>query len=151
MGRVKTSTTRATALIAVALSMLLLLPATSAHARKPNYTWQLFEATNDSRARHGVHTLGRAHRMSDKALAHSRAMARSKRLWHSPGPVRYGARCYVWGENVGWTTGDVPDLQRAFMASSDHRQHILERSFRRAAVGAVSVNGKLWVTVFFCT
>ena len=93
----------------------------------------------------------RAHRMSKEAEAHSRAMARSKRLWHTAGPVRYGAHCYAWGENLGWTTGDVPDLEKAFMASAGHREHILDRTFRRAAVGAVKIKGKLWVTVFFCT
>ena len=79
-------------------------------------------------------------------------MARSKRLWHTAGPVRYGARCYAWGENVGWTTGDVPDLEKAFMASAGHREHILDRTLppRRGRRRARS-SGKLWVTVFFCT
>ncbi len=78
-------------------------------------------------------------------------MARDERLWHTHGPVRYDARCYSWGENVGWTTGDVPDLQKAFMGSAGHRAHILDRGFDRVAVGAAMVNGRLWVTVFFCT
>jgi uncharacterized protein YkwD len=145
----KPSISKTLAALVVFCTVVLLAPAASAGS--PNYAWQLFHATNESRERHGVRDLDRAHRMSKKAEEHSRAMARSKRLWHTDGPVRYGAHCYAWGENVGWTTGDVPDLEKAFMASSGHRQHILDGSFKRAAVGAVKVNGKLWVTVFFCT
>jgi uncharacterized protein YkwD len=145
----KTSTARVLAAVAVFLTIGMLAPV--AQAGTPNYAWQLFRATNDSRDRHGVHALDRAHRMSKEAEAHSRAMARSKHLWHTQGPVRYDAHCYSWGENVGWTTGDVPDLEKAFMASAGHRQHILDRTFERVAVGAVRSNGKLWVTVFFCT
>ena len=37
------------------------------------------------------------------------------------------------------------------MASADHRSHILDAGFHRVAVGAATRNGKLWVTVFFCT
>jgi uncharacterized protein YkwD len=149
MQRAKASTTKAVTVLAVFLTIVLLAPA--AQADSPNYAWQLFHATNDSRKSHGVHQLDRAHRMSRKAEAHSRAMARSKHLWHTAGPVRYGARCYAWGENVGWTTGGVPDLEKAFMASAGHREHILDGSFRRVAVGAAEIKGKLWVTVFFCT
>ena len=149
MQRAKTSTSRAVTLLAVFLTIAILAPA--AHAGEPNYAWQLFHATNDSRSSHGIKQLDRAHRMSKEAEAHSRAMARSKRLWHTAGPVRYGAHCYAWGENVGWTTGGIPDLEKAFMASAGHREHILDRTFRRAAVGAVKIKGKLWVTVFFCT
>ena len=103
MQRAKTSTSRAVTVLAVFLTIAILAPA--AHAGEPNYAWQLFHATNDSRSSHGIKQLDRANRMSKEAEAHSRAMARSKRLWHTAGPVRYGARCYAWGENVGWTTG----------------------------------------------
>ena len=61
-------------------------------------------------------------------------------------------RCWVWGENVGYTTGDVADLQRAFMRSPSHRTNVLDRDFDRVAVGAATDDrGRLYVSLFFCT
>ena len=120
----------------------------------PNYAWQLFRATNESRRRHGLGRLDLNRQMSDVARRHSAAMARANRLYHSTDIGRYlngngVGRWSIWGENIGWTTGNVKDLQRAFMASAVHRVHILSRSFRHVAVGAVQTKHKLWVTVFF--
>ncbi|HEY6567769.1 MAG TPA: CAP domain-containing protein [Actinomycetota bacterium] len=130
-------------------ALLTLAPAV-AQADSPNYAWLLFHATNESRAHHDVHRLDRAFRMSRFAERHSARMAHDRRLWHTEGPGRYDAHCYSWGENVGWTDGDVSDLEKAFMASASHRRHILDRGFDRVAVGAARVDGKVWVTVFFC-
>jgi uncharacterized protein YkwD len=134
-----------------AIVCLAILVPSIAQAGTPNYAWQLFRATNESRIRHNVGRLDEAVRMSRFAERHSEQMAKSKRLWHTSGPSRYNARCYSWGENVGWTSGGIEDLERAFMASPGHREHILDRGFDRVAVGAVKAGGKLWVTVFFCS
>jgi uncharacterized protein YkwD len=118
----------------------------------PNYEWQMFVATNASRRRFGLSPLVRNKVASRVALAHSRSMANAHSLYHSTriAPYLSGAgRVYMWGENIGWTTGGVPDLQRAFMASQDHRTHILSRSFHHIAVGAVLRGHRLWVTLFF--
>jgi uncharacterized protein YkwD len=40
-------------------------------------------------------------------------------------------------------------MEAAFMASAPHRANILHRTFRHVAIGAVRVDGALWVTVFF--
>jgi uncharacterized protein YkwD len=137
-------------LLALSTALLVALAPAAAHADTPNYAWQLFHATNESRALHDVHRLDRAFRMSRFAERHSVRMAHDRRLWHTEGPSRYDAHCFTWGENVGWTSGDVDDLEKAFMASASHRQHILDRGFDRVAVGAARVGGKVWVTVFFC-
>jgi uncharacterized protein YkwD len=118
----------------------------------PNYGWQMYAATNASRRRMGLPRLVRGKAASKVALAHSRAMANTRSLYHSQqiAPYLAGAgRVYMWGENIGWTTGGVPDLERAFMASPDHRTHILSPSFRHVAVGAVRRGHRLWVTLFF--
>ncbi|MGZ8629742.1 MAG: CAP domain-containing protein [Actinomycetota bacterium] len=142
---------RRTAVVVAAATMLALMPA-AAQARTPNYAWQMFRETNESRSRHHAGRLDRALRLSDVAEKHARAMARRGVLFHSSGPSRYGVRCWTWGENVGWTTGDVADLQRAFMNSPTHRSHVLDRDFRRVAVGAATDDrGRLYVTLFFCT
>jgi uncharacterized protein YkwD len=144
------TTRRLAASTAIALA-LALVPA-AAQARTPNYAWQMFRETNASRARHHVGRLDRATRLTDVATKHARAMARRGELFHSSGPSRYGVRCWAWGENVGWTSRDVDDLQRAFMKSPAHRSHILDRDFDRVAVGAATDDrGRLFVTLFFCT
>jgi uncharacterized protein YkwD len=51
---------------------------------------------------------------------------------------------------VGVTGGTVARLEQAFMNSDLHRANILNRGFRRVAVGAFrDADGLLWVTVFF--
>ena len=136
----------------IAITLTLALVPAAAQARTPNYSWQMYRETNAARARHSVGRLERAHRLTDEATKHSRAMARRGQLFHSSGPSRYGVRCWVWGENVGYTSGDVDDLQRAFMNSPAHRRHVLDRDFDRVAVGsATDDRGRLYVTLFFCT
>jgi uncharacterized protein YkwD len=122
------------------------------HRRTPNYAWRLFKATNASRFRFGLPRLALNRDASVLAQRHSRAMARSHRLFHSSDPGRYlhgVGRWSNWGENIGWTSASVDDLQKAFMNSSVHRGHILSRSFRHVAVGAVLSGHKIWVTLFF--
>ncbi|MDH4111415.1 MAG: CAP domain-containing protein [Actinomycetota bacterium] len=137
---------------ALALALALALVPTGALARTPNYTWQMFRETNQARMNHSVGRLDRAYRLTDAATKHARAMARRGSLFHTSGPSRYNVRCRAWGENVGYTTGDVADLQRAFMKSPSHRRHVLDRTFSRVAVGsATDDRGRLYVTLFFCT
>lgn len=146
-----TTTPRRLAATAVLAVSLALVPA-AAQARTPNYSWQMFRETNETRAHHSAGRLDRAHRLEWIATKHARSMARRGELFHSSGPSRYGVRCRTWGENIGYTSGDVEDLQRAFMASPTHRSHVLDRSFDRVAVGsATDDRGRLYVTLFFCT
>ena len=50
-------------------------------------------------------------RMSRIAERHSVRMASPSVCGTPPGPSRYDAHCFSWGENVGWTSGDVDDLE----------------------------------------
>jgi uncharacterized protein YkwD len=124
------------------------------HARTtgPNYAWRMLLATNASRKRMGLPPLYRDKLASRAALAHCRAMARAHDLYHSTTISQYlvgAGRISMWGENIGWTTGGVPDLEQAFMASPTHRTHILSTTFRHVAVGALKDGHRLWVTLFF--
>jgi uncharacterized protein YkwD len=152
-------------LVALTLTGALMAPAAHAsaasyseravaprHRSGPNYAWQMYVATNASRRRMGLPPLVRDKAASRVALAHCRAMVRAHNLYHSTTISPYLAgvgRFSMWGENIGWTTGGVPDLERAFMTSPDHRTHILSRSFRHVAVGALKHGHRLWVTLFF--
>lgn len=151
---------RLTALVAVAVC-LALVPAASRAAtlerisktqERATAARKMYENTNAARVKHHMRRLARAHALTDEATAHARAMARRGDLFHSSGPTRYGVRCWTWGENVGWTDGDVQDLHRAFMRSASHRANVLNRRFRRVAVGSARTDrGRLYVALFFCT
>jgi uncharacterized protein YkwD len=109
-------------------------------------------ATNQSRTNHDLHKVWINRTMSDLARKHSLAMASANSLFHTSDPASYylkGIDWQYWGENVGVTGGTVRDLEAAFMASSPHRANILHTSFRHVAIGAVRLDGALWVTVFF--
>ncbi len=121
-------------------------------ARHGAYGWQMLRVTNESRRRFGLGRLRLDRTASVVARRHTLAMVREHRLFHSTDTSRYlrtVGRWSAWGENIGWTTGGVTDLQKAFMQSPVHRVHILSRSFHHVAVGAVRVGTKLWVTLFF--
>ncbi|MEP6973543.1 MAG: CAP domain-containing protein [Actinomycetota bacterium] len=113
--------------------------------------WQVFKATNASRTRSHLANLQLNRAMSLVARRHSLAMARAGELFHTTDVSVYldGVEWHAWGENVGYTPGDVASLQNAFMNSPPHRENILNRAFHQVAIGAVRVGGTLWVTVFF--
>ena len=144
---------RATLIIVVlGLATGLLVPQAVADGSALTPRAKMRRETNVSRVHHNVDRVRINREMSQLARRHSMAMARRGDLFHTGSPTsRYlrGVRWRVWGENVGVTSGTVDGLQRAFMASAAHRQNVLNRSFRRVAIGAVRVNGMLWVTVFF--
>ncbi len=109
-------------------------------------------ATNLSRYNHALRRVWINRDMSQLARKHSLAMANSNTLFHTSDPARYylkGINWHYWGENVGVTGGTVRDLESAFMASAPHRANILHTTFRHVAIGAVRIDGVLWVTVFF--
>ncbi|MGZ8650543.1 MAG: CAP domain-containing protein [Actinomycetota bacterium] len=114
-------------------------------------SWKLFRATNASRGRFDVPKLRLNRELSMIARRHSLAMARNRELFHTTDVDVYlhGIAWHVWGENVGYTPGDVTSIQQAFMESLPHRENILNRAFGQVAIGAVRVDGTLWVTVFF--
>ena len=114
-------------------------------------SWSLFKATNESRGRFDVPKLRLNRELSVIARRHSLAMARNGELFHTGNVDVYlhGIQWHTWGENVGYSPGDVEGLEQAFMDSPPHRENILNRAFRQVAIGSVRVDGTLWVTVFF--
>jgi uncharacterized protein YkwD len=119
---------------------------------RPGVTLQMFRATNASRSNNGVRRLQLDWKRSRVARHHAMAMARAHRLVHTTRIGRYldgVGRWSAWGENIGWTTGSLSLLQRAFMASPEHRANILSRAFHHVAVGVITFHHQLWVSLFF--
>jgi uncharacterized protein YkwD len=115
---------------------------------------KMYRATNSSRLNHEIRRVDIQDRISRLARQHSIAMANRGAIFHTSTSVinnSYldGVNWSWWGENVG-VGGSISSLQQAFMQSDDHRANILDRHFRRVAVGTYrDENGYLWVTVFF--
>jgi uncharacterized protein YkwD len=112
----------------------------------------MLRATNTSRDRFSLSGVRIDRELSKIARHHSLKMAQEQSLFHTTNPSSVylkGVSWHYWGENVGVTGGTVADLESAFMASLPHRQNILNKTFRHVAIGAVRVDGVLWVTVFF--
>jgi uncharacterized protein YkwD len=126
------------------------VPDTSASAVGQE-SWRLLRATNETRARFDLPPLRMNLELAAIARRHSMAMASAGSLFHTPDAGIYlrAIDWRTWGENVGYTPGDVGSVHGAFMTSPTHRENILNRAFRYAAIGSVRVDGTLWVTVFF--
>jgi uncharacterized protein YkwD len=148
-----------TALARIALAATLAAGLTGLTASPANatltYRSKMYRATNTSRVNHEVRRVDISDRVSKLARKHSIAMANEGGIFHTSRSViqnRYldGIDWSLWGENVGVTTGTVAELQAAFMASPLHRANILDRRFRRVAVGTYRDDrGFLWVTIVF--
>jgi len=114
---------------------------------------KMYRATNRSRSKHSVKVVDMHYRIAKLARRHSVAMAKKGNLFHTANAeTKYldGIAWSTWGENVGMTDGTIAGLEQAFMDSPLHRANILNRDFRRVAVGTYRDDqGSLWVTVFF--
>jgi uncharacterized protein YkwD len=148
----RTALTRIALVAALVMGLSALVPGSATAATLTTRT-KMFRVTNTSRLNHDVRRVDIADRLSWLAKQHSIAMAREGRLWHVANPASYylkGIKWSTWGENVGVTGGTVWDVQKAFMGSAPHRANILNKRFRRVAVGTYrDADGLLWVTIFF--
>ena len=147
LGRIATTAALCTVLLG-------LIPGLPAHAGAGEYRERhaMLRATNHSRDRFDLAGVHIDRRLSAIARHHSMKMAARESLFHTTNPSNLyldGKHWHYWGENVGVTGGTAADLENAFMASLPHRHNILNRSFRHVAIGAVRIDGALWVTVFF--
>lgn len=150
MRRIRTAAARIALVATLALGLAAVGsgPAVAATTRT-----NMYRATNQSRTNHSVKKVDIHYRISKLVRRHSVAMAKKGSIFHTGDPAgKYldGIDWSTWGENVGVTGGTVASLERAFMDSPPHRGNILNRDFRRVAIGTYrDDDGLLWVTVFF--
>lgn len=147
-----TTPRRRVAAVAVVLSATLALalgPGQDA-ASALGVKGQMLRITNASRHRFGLRDLRIDWHLSRQTMRHTEMMAESGDLEHTLGIVRFLPGDWMrWGENIGYTTGTLGDLQRAFMHSPSHRANVLNRTFRRVGIGVVKAGGRIWVTLDF--
>ena len=151
------TTIRKLAVVAVLAGLLGGLVTTSASAGtyggKYRDRGQLLKATNASRQYRDLRRLDLQAELSVLARKHSKRMADAGYIFHTKSPSSYylrGRSWSWWGENVGVTSGSVRDVHKAFMHSEGHRRNVLNRAFRKVAIGTFrDDDGMLYVTVFF--
>jgi uncharacterized protein YkwD len=142
------------ATVAVVATLSTTVAAVPAHAGPGRWAdrHSMYQATNSSRGRFGRSGVWINRAMSQVALQHSEWMARTGHLRHTTDPAAAylkGMSWHCWGENIAVSGGSAADVEKAFMASPEHRANILNSCFRHVAIGATRVDGVLWVTVFF--
>jgi uncharacterized protein YkwD len=142
----------ATTALAVALTTAVLGAPAHAGGGKWSDRHAMYKATNVSRDRFSRINVAINRTMSKIALRHSRWMASSDKLVHTSDPAAAylkGMSWHCWGENIAVSGGTIADVEKAFMASPEHRANILNSCYKHVAIGATRVDGVLWVTVFF--
>jgi uncharacterized protein YkwD len=152
MRRTRIALTRIALLTTFLMAFTALAPS-PANAATLTPRARMYRATNNSRVNHDVRKAYIHYEISKLARRHSIAMADRGSIFHTSNPSSFylkGVNWSTWGENVGVTGGTIAGIQEAFMDSPAHRANILNRGFRRVAVGTYrDDNGYLWVTVFF--
>lgn len=153
MRRLRISIVGVTLILATTTLMGGAAPSAMAGPRqRDTFRHQMLKATNGSRLTHRVGRLSLNARISALAVRHSAEMAKRGYMFHTSNVGTYlaGVSWHAWGENVGYTPGGaVSELQKAFMQSPVHRDNILNGAYKHVAIGTVSRDGTLWVTVFF--
>jgi hypothetical protein len=103
---------------------------------------------NAARTSHGLRAYATSSELSAVAYGQARRMAAAQKLYHNPGLASQVSSWRYVGENVGYGP-DVSTLMTAFMNSAPHRANILDHQYTQVGVGAVTVNGTIWVSMVF--
>jgi uncharacterized protein YkwD len=138
--------------LAIPLLLVTLLTFTAqpaaAATRSDQFRAEMLRLVNRTRSSNGLHTLRLNGHLSRVAWRHSVEMGRRYVLFHTANMESlvqpYDAR--VWGENVAYA-GTLRRVEQLWMHSHEHRVHLLNPSFRWAAIGVVRAKGWLWVTL----
>jgi uncharacterized protein YkwD len=141
----------------IAASIALGAIATSAIVATPAFasaSSDLAAATNQARAAAGLPALQQTADLNAVAQRWAQHLAAANALSHNPALASQITNWTVLGENVGMA-GDIPSVQKAFMASAHHRDNILDSRFTQMGVGsATSIYPScgcqvIWVVVDF--
>ena len=103
---------------------------------------------NAERHAHGLPSLTMRSDLNGVAQRWAAHMAAAHSLSHNPGLVSQVANWQGVGENVG-SGPTVADIDAAFMASTKHRDNILDSTYNDVGIGTVRSDGVLWITVDF--
>ena len=103
---------------------------------------------NYARTSRGIPRLTPRSALITVARQQAQRMASSNTLYHNPNLTKDVTNWRWVGENVGYGP-DALTVHVAFMNSPGHRANILDRDYTEVGIGAVTVNGRVWVAEVF--
>ena len=136
----------ATAVTAASAAGVVALAAPAGAVSSDAYTY--LARINAERAAHGLHALTMRSDLNRVAQGWANHMASVEVLSHNPRLATQVTNWQVVGENVG-EGPSIAALDRAFWASTPHRDNILDRSYRDVGIATSVRNGIIWITVDF--
>jgi uncharacterized protein YkwD len=122
----------------------LAAPAARADSVEDQFTVLL----NEERTGQGLPALSPRDDLVAVARSWALTMASGATLGHNPDLTTIVAGWNVVGENVGYGP-DASTVHLAFMGSAGHRANILDADYTEVGVGAVVVDGLVWVAEVF--
>ena len=135
-------------LTAVAVAGALLVSLVVAPPASASTASSFVSLVNSARASAGLHGYAVSSQLTSVAQGQANRMAAQQKLYHNPGLASQVTSWKYVGENVGYGP-DVSTLFSAFMHSAPHKANILDHDFTQIGVGAVTVNGTIWVSMVF--
>ena len=133
----------------VAAEPLPVAPNTSdSVATGPEIESDFVARTNALRAERGLEHLVIDANLTAKARAWAETMSGQGRIWHSSLADGVTSDWYRLGENVG-TGSTVEAIHDALVASPSHLANLLDPGFRFVGVGAVNIEGTIYVSEVF--
>lgn len=137
------------ALVAVLAGLAVSLVVSAAPAGASSEAYDFLSRVNASRQAHGLKPLAMKSDLVNVAYGWSKHMADNNTLAHNPNLTTQVKNWQAVGENVG-VGPTVKDIEDAFMASTHHRENILDPSYTEVGIATVrDANGQLWVTQDF--
>lgn len=132
----------------LAVTGVVLTVATPAGAAANDMEQAFTSRINAARSSAGLSALESRPALVSVAREWARQMASRQRLYHNPRLTQDVPNWRWVGENVGYGP-DAQSIHVAFMNSPGHRANILDRDYTEVGVGAVRVDGRVWVAEVF--
>lgn len=134
--------------LAVVLTALVTGAAAAAPAGATSVEDVFTAKLNHARTSRGLPRLTPRASLVEVAREQARRMASQNRLYHNPNLTSDVTNWRWVGENVGYGP-DALTVHVAFMNSPGHRANILDHDYTEVGIGAVTVNGRVWVAEVF--
>jgi uncharacterized protein YkwD len=136
------------AMLALSISVPAARAGVNAPPKPTELRGRMLALVNRARAGRGLATLRLNGHLSKEALAHSKDMARTGGISHTPNLVDLirSVGGTVFGEDVARGRG-LRGIYEAWLRRTDTQRVLLDPRFRRAGLGVVHVDGFYWVTL----
>jgi len=141
--------TRAVAMTAIIAALLaFVVPAGAEDIAAPEAEHAFIAAINTLRAERGLDPYIVDANLTEKARTWATTMAAAGSIWHSQLSEGVTSNWLRLGENVG-SGPEVGAIHDALVASPSHLANLTDPGFRFVGVGAVNVNGTMYVSQVF--